>query len=280
MKRLRIIVVLTVLAVFLSGGIALGEDQKPAEQKAEEPKVTGSASTAFLSQYIFRGYEIGSHSMVIQPAITLSYYGFSANLWSNFDTRQHPTQSFFPSTTGNSSLNETDLTLSYTYTIDKLSLTGGYIWYGTQYANQTQEFFLSAAYDIISKPVLTIFQDIDNYPGTYFQLAFSHSLPVYKEITFDMGASFSYEWGQGNYWKTYQSSTGAYTGDKYSAFHAGMLQGGVTIPVTKTFSVQPVLQWWFPLSGDAHKTVNGVSYNPNGKLDNTVVFGLNMAFNF
>jgi hypothetical protein len=59
-----------------------------------------------------------------------------------------------------------------------------------------------------------------------------------------------------------------------------MLQGGVTIPVTKTFSVQPVLQWWFPLSGDAHKTVNGVSFNPNGKLDNTVVYGLNMAFNF
>jgi len=277
MRKSRSIMGLSILAVILSVSLVVGSVS--AEQK-EEPKVTGSASAAFLSQYIFRGYELSSHSMVIQPAINLSYYGFSAGLWGNLDTKQTPTQNFFPGTTGNSSWNETDLTLSYTYVIDKLSLTGGYIWYGTQYTNQTQELFVAAAYDIISKPVLTIYQDIDNYSGTYFQLALSHSLPVYKDITFDMAASFSYMWGQGGYWKTFQSSTGAYTGDKYSAFHAGMLQGGVTIPVTKTFSVQPVLQWWFPLSGDASKTINGVSYNPNGKLDDTVVFGLNMTFNF
>jgi len=278
MKKVVHGVCVTVLAVLLLMG--LGISDALAEQTAEEPKVTGSASAAFLSQYIFRGYELSSHSMVIQPAVNLSYYGFSASLWGNLDTKQTPTQSFFPGTTGNSSWNETDLTLSYTYAINKLSLTGGYIWYGTQYTKQTQELFVAAAYDIISKPVLTIYQDIASYPGTYFNLAFSHSLPVYKDITFDMGASFSYQWGQGSHWMTYQASTDAYTGSKYSAFHAGMLQGGVTIPVTKTFSVQPILQWWFPLSGDASRTINGVSYNPNGKVDSTVVFGLNMAFNF
>jgi len=285
MRGLRRILFLTVFAVFWSGVLAFGYDQQPAEQqpaeqKAEAPKVTGSVTSAFLSQYIFRGYELSSGSLVIQPAVTLNYAGFSLNLWGNLDTNQNPTQSFHPSDPGTASWNETDLTLSYTYNIDKLSLTGGYIWYGTQYAKQTQELFLALGYDIITKPVLTIYQDIASYPGTYFQLAFSHSFPVYKEVTLDLGASFSYEWGQSNYWRTYQALTSAYTGPKYSAFHAGMLQGGVTIPIAKNFSIQPVVQWWFPLSDKASEKINGVPYNPNGNIDNTFVYGLNMTFNF
>ncbi len=247
---------------------------------AEEQKVTGSASAAFLSQYVFRGYELSSKSMVIQPAINLSYYGFSAGLWGNLDTHQTQTQSFFPSDPGHASWNETDLTLSYTYAIDKLSLTGGYIWYGTQYAKQTQELFVSAGYDIITKPVLTIYQDISRYGGTYFQLALSHSFPVYKEITLDLGATFSYMWGQDNYWKTFEESTDGYTGSKYSAFHAGMVSGGFSIPVAKNFVVQPIAQFWFPLSSKAQRTVDGSPYNPNGNVDNTFVYGINATFTF
>jgi len=261
--------------VYFSIFIFASFKQQPAEQK-----VTGSLTTAFLSQYIFRGYELSTRSMVIQPAVTLNYAGFSVNLWGNLDTNQTPTQSFHPSNPGTANWNETDLTLSYTYTLDKLSITPGYIWYGTQYATQTQELFLSLAYDIITKPVLTVYQDIANSPGTYFLLAFSHSIPVYKEATFDLGASFSYEWGQGNNWKTYQALTGAYTGPKYAAFHSGMVSGGFTIPVAKNFSVQPIVSWWFPLSSKAKETIDGVSYNPDGYLKSLVVYGLNTTFSF
>lgn len=292
MRGVRSIVFLTVFALFIAGGMAFAEDQQPATQQqpteqqppAQQPpaeqKVTGSFTTSFLSQYIFRGYELSTGSLVIEPSVTLNYAGFSVNLWGNLDTNQTPTQSFHPSNPGTASWNETDLTLSYTYTLDKLSITPGYIWYGTQYTKQTQELFLSLAYDIITKPVLTIYQDIAQNPGTYFLLAFSHSIPVYKEATFDLGASFSYEWGQGDSWRTYQAVTGAYTGPKYTAFHAGMLQGGMTIPVAKNFSVQPVVQWWFPLSSKASETIMGVPYNPNGNVKSLVVYGLNMALNF
>jgi hypothetical protein len=48
-------------------------------------------------------------------------------------------------------------------------------------------------------PVFTVYQDIAHYGGTYLQLALSHSAPVYRKITLDLGASFSYMWGRDNY---------------------------------------------------------------------------------
>ncbi|MCK7510394.1 MAG: hypothetical protein MZV70_44315 [Desulfobacterales bacterium] len=43
--------------------------------------MTGSASAGVFNRYIFRGYEIGTNSAVIQPALSISYYGFSAAVW-------------------------------------------------------------------------------------------------------------------------------------------------------------------------------------------------------
>ena len=253
------------------------------------PAVTGSAAMSVLSHYIFRGYELSKGSMVFQPSLTLNYMGFSANLWSNMDTSERATQNFTPVTTsrGHNNFDETDLTLSYTYNIDKLALTGGFIYYGTQYAPETQELFISGAYDMIAHPTLAIYRDICHYSGTYLNLSFSQSFPVTKmengDVTLDLGASFGYEAGSSNYWDTYVANQG-YSGSTYSAFHDGMVKAGFTVPLTKMFSVQPVVQYWFPLSSDAEKTVTDAtgthSYNPNGRLADNFVGGVNLTFSF
>jgi hypothetical protein len=247
---------------------------------AEETKITGSASAGIFNRYIFRGYELGTDSFVFQPALSFSCKGFSAAFWGNIDSDEHPTQSFVPDRDGHKSFNETDLTLSYMYSIEKLSITGGYIYYGTKYAQETEEIFLSASYDIVTKPTITVYRDITSYPGTYINLNLSHSEKIYKDITLDLGASASYFVGDDDYWRTYESSTGSYTGAKYSAFHDGMVKAGFTIPLVKNFSVQPLAQYWFPLSSKARRTIDGNSYNPNGKLDDTFVWGLNITFTF
>lgn len=246
------------------------------------PAVTGSAAMSVLNHYIFRGYELSSKSVVFQPSLTLNYSGFSATLWSNIDSSEHATQNFTPAKTsrGNQNYNETDLTLSYTYNIDKLALTGGFIYYGTQYEPETEELFVSGTYDMIAHPTLAIYRDIYHSPGTYFNLSFSQSIPVYKETTVDLGASFGYEVGSSNIWDTYNISTKLYDGPKYSAFHDGMVKVGYTIPVTKMFSAQPVVQYWFPLSSDASKITNGNPYNPNGQLKDIFVYGVNLTFSF
>jgi hypothetical protein len=280
------------LALGMFAGGAYAEEAKPAaaaaapaaeQAKVEEPKVTGNVGVGVFNRYIFRGYELGGKSVVVQPAATVSYRGFSAALWGNWDSSQHATQSFVPDDR-KKNFNETDVTLSYTHNFGKLGLTVGYIYYGTKYAAETQEIFGSATYDIISHPTITVNRDIDEYKGTYFNLSFSQSVPVYKiptgDLTLDLGASFGFFVGEANYWKTYESSTGGYTGKKYSAPHDGMVKAGVTVPLGKGFSLQPVAQYWFPLSGDASRSVNGTSYNVNGKLDNTFVYGLNLSLAF
>lgn len=246
----------------------------------EADVVTGSASVGVFNRYVFRGYELSRDSVIIQPALTASYKGFSASMWGNIDTDEKPTQSFVPDTTDQKSFNETDLTLSYTYEIDKLALTGGYIFYSTRYANETEEVFVSATYNILLSPTLAIYRDINEYSGTYINLSLSHSLPLYKEITLDFGASAGYFVGSSDYWKTYERSTGAYTGDRYKAFHDGMVKAGFTIPVAKNAVIQPSVQYWFPLSGKADRVIDGNSYNINGKIDDTFVCGLNATLTF
>lgn len=247
---------------------------------AEEAKVTGSASVGVFNRYVFRGYELSNGSVVVQPAVGISYKGFSASFWGNIDSDEKPTQSFVPDREGQKSFNETDLTLSYTYTIDKLSLTGGYIYYGTKYAAETEELFLTAGYDTLLKPALSIYRDINEYSGTYVNLAVAHSLPLVKNITLDLGASAGYFIGDSEYWGTYEKSTGGYTGEKYRAFHDGMVKAGLTIPLTENISVQPLVQYWFPLSAKAKRTIDGNSYNINGKLDQTLVTGVNLTLSF
>lgn len=265
MDKKTVITVLLLLALVLLAG----------EVFAEAPKVTGTASAGVFSRYIFRGYELSKDSISVQPAVSISYAGFSAAFWGSIDGNETATQSFIPDRPGRKSFNETDLTLGYTYNIGKAGLTGGYIYYGTKYTSETEELFVTVSYDIITKPTLSVYRDITSYPGTYINLTLAHSLPVYKESTLDLSASAGYFVGEDEYFRTTDPASGA-PGRKYSAFHDGMIKAGLTIPVARGISLQPTAQYWFPLSNDARKH----GHNPNGHLDNTFVPGLTITYNF
>ena len=57
------------------------------------------------------------------------------------------------------------------------------------------------------KPTLSVYRDINEYGGTYINLSVAYSVPLYKDITLDLGASAGYFIGDDEYWKTYESST-------------------------------------------------------------------------
>jgi len=246
----------------------------------EEEKVAANAGLAGFNRYIFRGYEIGQDSLVFQPYLGTAFKGFSISFWGNIDSAEHATQSFTPDSPGRKSFNEVDLTLSYTYNLGKLELSGGYIYYGTKFTAETEELYLSVGYDTIGKPTLAVYRDIASYPGTYINLSLAQSWKVYQEITLDLGASVGYFNGDSDYWKTYESTTDAYTGEKYQAFHDGKLSAGFTIPFGKNLATQALVQYWFPLSSMAKRQINGRSYNPGGHLDENWVFGINLKFSY
>lgn len=288
MKRYMLTIVLTISLICLLIVTVFAEEPRTSQemQKPTETGVTGNASLGVYNQYIFRGYEIGKSGLVIEPSLTASYKGFSLMLWGNMDTNQRNTKTATFNQEFKKGWNETDLTFSYTRTFDKVSLTGGYIYYGTRYADETQEVFAAVSYDIISKPTLTVYQDIDSYKGTYINLSFSHSIPVHPIITLDLGASFGYFIGESNYWRTYDTSTGTYTGGKYQGFHDGMVKTGLTIAATKAFAIQPSVAYWFPLSGNAKREypTTGAdikdSYNPNGPVKDNLVYGVAFTYSF
>jgi len=270
---------LGVCLLFAQGGHAFGQEKQeehvveqqklPVAHEEAPPGVTGTATLGVFSQYIFRGYELGRHSFVIQPGLSASYGGFSASFWGNIDSDEHNTPNFVPDRDGRRSFNETDLTLSYTSVFGKVSLTGGWIYYGTKYTDETQEVFGTVSYDVLGKPTLSVYRDFDRYPGTYFNLSLAHSIKVVSDVTLDLGASAGYMWGDGSYWQVP-------SGSHYSAFHDGMLKAGLTIPLSKKVSLAPVVQYWIPLSNKARKR----DYNPNGYLRSHLVGGASVNYNF
>jgi hypothetical protein len=121
-------------------------EQKPAEQPPEEDKVTGEIDLSVLSAYIWRGYEQSRDSVVVQPAVTASYKGFSLNVWGNLDTRPYSAADAKYA----ANYTETDYTISYSKKFGILQVTPGYIYYGlgAPYAGGTapldsQELFLT-----------------------------------------------------------------------------------------------------------------------------------------
>ncbi len=80
---------------------------------AEEEKPSADLSVAALSQYIWRGQELSYDSIVVQPSMTVSYMGFSANLWGNLDT-----DPYAPGEDDPANWSETDFTLSYSRALD------------------------------------------------------------------------------------------------------------------------------------------------------------------
>ena len=99
-----------------------------------------------LSAYIWRGQELSRDSVVVQPAATLSYKGFSVNIWGNLDTKPYSaTDAKY-----GAKYTETDFTISYSRKLGIVQLGGGYIYYalGAPYAGGTapldsQELFVT-----------------------------------------------------------------------------------------------------------------------------------------
>jgi len=233
--------------------------------EAEEDKPTANLTVGAFSQYIWRGFELSKDSIVVQPSMTVGYKGFSANVWGNLDTDP------YSATDETNNWNETDLTLAYGWEMGPVAFSVGYIYYALDAADDSQEFFVSAALDTLLKPTLTVYRDTDAFPGWYTTLGISHSFPVQGDITLDLGA-------QASYLAADEASTFAEAdGSKYSNFHDGVLSVGLTVPVNKYITVIPKLNYTFPLSSDAKDLMRSESLSDD---DDFIYGGVSVSLAF
>jgi len=230
---------------------------------AEEDKPTASADVGVFDKYVWRGYELSDDSVVIQPSITMSYKDFSLNLWGNLDTRMD-------NDTHSNQFNETDMTLSYDKEFGPVCLGVGYIYYGLDDADDSEEIYLSIGIDTILSPTLTAYRETAHLPSWYFIFAVSHSFELPKDITLDLAGSVGYYYADNADDFAEYNSQLEDSNDPYRSFHDGLVSIGLTIPLTEYMTLSPVVSYSFPLTGDADNHIAAV--NPYSD-DSDYVYG-------
>jgi len=221
---------------------------------AEEDKVTGEVAASILSAYIWRGQEMTRHSIVIEPSITASYKGFTANLWGNLDTK--------PYAAGNqdysSNFTEADVTLSYSRKFGMVQAGAGYIYYGLSATTpggtdllDSQELFVSMGLDTILAPTLTVYKEIDHCHQWYATLGVSHTFALHEKIGLKLAAQVSYLKSEDETTYPEFDSNSVATTDKFNNLHDGVVSISLPVNVISSLTVTPTVSYVFPLSDDA-----------------------------
>jgi hypothetical protein len=262
-------------------------NQEPVKAGPAEDKVTGEIDLSILSAYIWRGYEQSRNSIVVQPAATINYKGFSVNVWGNLDTKP------YSATNANygAKYTETDYTVSYSKKFGILQVTPGYIYYalGAPYAGGTapldsQEVFLSLGLDTILQPTLTAYKEIDHYHQWYFLLGVSHVFEFNKIVSLKLAASASYLLSTDETTYAKYDSNSLPTTDKYNNFHDGTASVSLPIAVYKTFSVTPTISYVFPLCNDAKYEMQGLGKQgvtvPTDRSNSYLYGGVTLSYTF
>ena len=240
---------------------------------AEEESPSASADVAILSKYVWRGYELSRDSIVIQPSLTVSYKGFSGNLWGNLDT------DIYRSDEEDRDWTETDFTLSYGREFGMLSAEAGYIYYGLKDIDtDTQEIYLSLGLDTLLSPSLTVYRDVDNYPSWYFLLGISHAFEITEKVSLELSGSISYLLSDDEDGYPEIDSSGNPTGDGFENLHDGVISASLPIVVTKYVTITPSLSYSFALSSDASDEMESMSYK--GDDDNFIYGGVTLSMAF
>jgi hypothetical protein len=243
---IKMLLISSLILIVWSGNVLADEDEG----------LTVSGDTGIFTKYIWRGYDYSNGNIVIQPSLTMSYKGLSLNDWANIDTDSGD----------NKAWNETDVTLSYDTNIGPVALGGGYVYYDTRdSSNDTQELYVSAGYDTFLSPTLTVYRDIDLYPGYYFNLGVSQSFNLTEKVSLDLSAGIGYS----DY--RYDYNVEGLKDYRYSSFHDGMISAGLTIPLNEYLTLSPSVSYSFPLTDEAEDDM-GNSGNVYGGIVLSVAF--------
>lgn len=212
----------------------------------DDTRTSSLTSLDIMSNYVWRGQKL-SNSWVVQPSVAINYGVFGTSIWANYDS-----DSKIDEGNGHGEFTETDITLSYTRSIDKWTFATGYIYYALNNANDTQEVYLSISYDMLLKPTLTIYYDFDEGNGAFITASIGHTVGVLKDINLNFGVLASYNINS----KVMGLNK---DGEDFSNFYNAEASTSLNIPVWKAITITPKLAYSIPLSSDAKEAIKSIS---------------------
>lgn len=225
MKRLFAIALLLIFGLAMAAGAAW----------AQEDEKSGYAGVDLFSNYVWRGQKL-SEEWVVQPYAGFAYKSFGAELWSNYDTETEEQ-------------NETDLTLNYQFNWKQFEIEAGYIYYGLDGVEDTQEIYGSFTFtEFFLQPTITAYLDFDEGDGIYLEgsVGYTHELP--RDMVLDLEALVSFN--------AENETTGTFTN-----FNTGELLAQLSVPLYEDFTLTTTLGYTFPLTDSAEDRIKSISYD-------------------
>ncbi len=199
---------------------------------AEEIEKSASASIGFFTHYMWRGFQI-HEGAAIQPTMDLTYGNFGVNLWADFNTddQEHV---------------ETDLTLNYHFDVAKVGIDVGYIYYALDAIDDTEEIYLSLAYDTLLSPSITLYQDVDQGNGGYLEATIGHSFALSDDVGVNLGALCSY------------NMHNDYSFGDYTDFHHAELSASLSFAI-RDITIEPMIAYSFSMSKESEDAIEEIS---------------------
>lgn len=129
-----------------------------------------SAEVACYGHYMWRGMTL-TDGAVVQPEVAAEVAGFGLSLWGNVNADDPA---------GDNSLNEVDVTVSYGLGLPVASLDLGVVYYSLPDASEqnTAEAFATASAGVALSPTLSVYRDVDQVDGWYWEAGLSHAVAL------------------------------------------------------------------------------------------------------
>ncbi|MBM4130994.1 hypothetical protein FJ250_08190 [bacterium] len=226
-----------------------------------------SAEVGWFGRYLWRGMTL-QDTPVVQPELSASLGGFGLSVWGNVDA---------DGADGASGFNEYDFTVSYGVGLPVASLDIGLVYYTLPDASEqnTAEAYASASAGVLLSPSLTVYRDVDQIDGWYWEAGLSHGLPLSPGANVEMTARLGA--GSDRYLEGYfptAVSKALETGDAASSLTDAAFTVAVPWQATPLATITPSVTW-STLLEDASASVED-----EGGDSDTLVWGLSAAISF
>lgn len=212
------------------------------------------------SAYVWRGITFND-GFVLQPSVDVVHGGFGVNVWGNIDMDD------YDDTLDSGEFSEVDITLSYGFDVDPVSVTIGYIEYlfpttDAGGAAGTRELFLSLGFDLIGdlSGSVDVYYDFDEFDTVYVNAGLGYSFALSEAASLDLGASAGYYDEDG-------------TADGDAGLFDYLLSAGVSYAVSDALSIAALLNYTDAFDED--KLPDGM-----GAQDVNTFGGLSIAYSF
>jgi len=255
MKKLMIIG----LAVVMAAGVVCAQETTVKER---EP-VQVVAEAALMSAYVWRG-QVANDGGVVQPQLTLAQYGFSFNIWGNYDIDHN-----FMGV--HNDFSEVDMSLAYAIPLpaDEVSLDVGFIkyLYPNMDVDDTHEVFAAVTFNTVPFliPSITVFGDFGEADGFYTLLEVVSPFEISDVFSVEVGGSAGY--GTSSYNKYYW-------GENSRAFNDYNLFAGASYELMERLSLSAILTYTW-LDGSVRDGGTAIY-----EADNLFWGGINLAYEF